>query len=89
MRPGLSTLLGSKLSLTRAVNAASGPCCGSNTGTRARIAAGRAHQHGVAAAGGDRGAYRLFPGVVAWRNRRPNETTGPVVGELNIGLGGD
>ena len=39
MRPGLSTPLGSKLSLTRLVTPASAPCCGSNTSTAARVAA--------------------------------------------------
>src|SRR4051794_41860362 len=40
MRPGLSTPLGSKLSLTRFVTPASAPLCGSNTATAARTAAG-------------------------------------------------
>ena len=40
IRPGLRTPRGSKLSLTRAVNAARGPRCGWNTGTSARMATG-------------------------------------------------
>src|SRR5712691_5442343 len=40
IRPGLSTPLGSKLSLTRLVRAATAAACGSNTSTAARSAAG-------------------------------------------------
>ncbi len=78
MRPGLRMPLGSKLSFTRLVRAATPSACGSNTSTAARMAAGARINVAWPPAWATDATDHLRTGIARFRDRDPDQAAGPV-----------